>query len=199
MANIETIEIGALNFAEVAAPATPSAASVIVYAKADGKLYIKDDAGTETDLTQGGGAAVGNLWTMSKSSSQTLTNGGTDTITWDTTNIDGGGSVIDLANDRFVAPATGFYMAFATWLWETTAPSTPAYMSARVGGADVASLVRTSGTNATTSGLSGSWALSLTSGDFVTLVIAPGAVTGVTARGNASAQIRTSFTLVRIT
>lgn len=58
MADIETIELDGLNFAEVAAPSTPSAASVIVYAKSDGKLYIKDDAGTETDLTAGGAASL---------------------------------------------------------------------------------------------------------------------------------------------
>ena len=57
MADIETIELDGLNFAEVAAPSTPSAASVIVYAKSDGKLYIKDDAGTETDLTAGASGA----------------------------------------------------------------------------------------------------------------------------------------------
>lgn len=39
------------------APSTPAAGKVSVYAKADGKLYIKDDAGTETDLTAAGSAA----------------------------------------------------------------------------------------------------------------------------------------------
>lgn len=42
---------------EIAAPGTPAAGKVAVYAKTDGKLYIKDDAGTETDLTGGGGGA----------------------------------------------------------------------------------------------------------------------------------------------
>lgn len=41
-------------FKEIAAPATPAAGYVAVYAKSDGKLYIKDDAGTETDLTAAG-------------------------------------------------------------------------------------------------------------------------------------------------
>lgn len=53
MANIETIELDALNFAEVAAPSTPSAASVIVYAKSDGLLYSKDDAGVEKLISSG--------------------------------------------------------------------------------------------------------------------------------------------------
>jgi hypothetical protein len=40
-----------IDFAEGAAPSTPGTGEVSLYAKADGKLYIKDDAGTETDLT----------------------------------------------------------------------------------------------------------------------------------------------------
>jgi hypothetical protein len=41
------------------APATPASGTVALYAKSDGKLYIKDDAGTETDLTDvGSGGAI---------------------------------------------------------------------------------------------------------------------------------------------
>ena len=36
-----------LTFAEGAAAATPSTNKVVIYAKADGKMYYKDDAGTE--------------------------------------------------------------------------------------------------------------------------------------------------------
>lgn len=39
-----------LIYAEGAAPATPAANTVVQYAKADGKLYSKDDAGVETAL-----------------------------------------------------------------------------------------------------------------------------------------------------
>lgn len=46
---------GAVTVPEIAAPSTPASGKVTVYAKSDGKLYIKDDAGTETDLTSGGG------------------------------------------------------------------------------------------------------------------------------------------------
>ena len=45
-------------FDEMAAPGTPAAAKVRVYAKADGKMYRKDDAGTEAELGGGGGGAV---------------------------------------------------------------------------------------------------------------------------------------------
>lgn len=45
---------GAVTVPEIAAPSTPASGKVAVYAKTDGKLYIKDDAGTETDLTAAG-------------------------------------------------------------------------------------------------------------------------------------------------
>jgi hypothetical protein len=38
---------------EGTAPATPSTGTVAVYAKTDGKVYAKDDAGTESDLSAG--------------------------------------------------------------------------------------------------------------------------------------------------
>lgn len=44
-----------LELTEVAAPGTPAAGLVRVYAKADGSVYQKDDAGTETGLAGGGG------------------------------------------------------------------------------------------------------------------------------------------------
>jgi hypothetical protein len=50
---------GAVTVPEIAAPATPGANKVVIYAKSDGKLYIKDDAGTETDLTAVGGGGGG--------------------------------------------------------------------------------------------------------------------------------------------
>jgi hypothetical protein len=40
------------------APGTPASGRVAVYAKADGKIYRKDDTGTETELGGGGGASV---------------------------------------------------------------------------------------------------------------------------------------------
>lgn len=46
-----------LDFAEIAAPATP-ASGLRVYAKSDHKLYVKDTTGAETDLTAGGGGGI---------------------------------------------------------------------------------------------------------------------------------------------
>jgi hypothetical protein len=45
-----------VQFSEEAAPATPSADQGVLYEKADGRIYFKNDAGTEHDLTGGGGA-----------------------------------------------------------------------------------------------------------------------------------------------
>lgn len=144
--------------------------------------------------------AVGNLWKMSISSSVTLTNATNTTITFDRTDIDGGSSVIDLANDRFVVPATGFYQIICDWLWEGTAPVAPAFMNVTVGGTDtVLFRVTNSGTFATDSGYNATQGMSLSSGAFVKMTINPGAQTGVTARGNASARLSTSMTLIRIT
>lgn len=44
-----------IDFTEGAAPATPATSAVRLYAKADGLLYSKDDAGVETVVTGGGG------------------------------------------------------------------------------------------------------------------------------------------------
>lgn len=46
----------ALTMSEIAAPSTPASGKVVIYPKSDGKLYIKDDAGTETDLSSSGGS-----------------------------------------------------------------------------------------------------------------------------------------------
>lgn len=53
------ISVG-MNLTETAAMATPSSGRVALYAKSDGKVYIKDDAGTETDLTAGGAGGSAN-------------------------------------------------------------------------------------------------------------------------------------------
>jgi len=51
----------AIEFREIASPVTPPTGSVTLYAKADGRLCAKDDAGTEFDVTTGaaGGIDVG--------------------------------------------------------------------------------------------------------------------------------------------
>lgn len=46
-------DVSAIKLAESSAPSTPASGFASVYVKTDGKLYLKDDAGTETDLTAG--------------------------------------------------------------------------------------------------------------------------------------------------
>jgi hypothetical protein len=48
-----------LDFDEAAAPATPGTGDVRIYAKTDGLLYSKDDAGTETLMSGGAGGGGG--------------------------------------------------------------------------------------------------------------------------------------------
>ena len=47
-----------VRFSEEAAPSTPASGEAVIYVKSDGKLYLKDDAGTETDLTAAGGGGT---------------------------------------------------------------------------------------------------------------------------------------------
>lgn len=54
-------DAGALTVPEIAAPSTPASGKVAIYAKTDSKLYIKDDTGTETDLTAAGGGGSGSF------------------------------------------------------------------------------------------------------------------------------------------
>jgi hypothetical protein len=42
-----------LEFKEMTAPVTPPNGALLVYAKSDGKLYVKNDTGAESDLTAG--------------------------------------------------------------------------------------------------------------------------------------------------
>lgn len=51
-----------VQFSEEAAPATPASGQAVLYSKADGKPYWKDDAGTETDLTATGGGGGGSSY-----------------------------------------------------------------------------------------------------------------------------------------
>src|ERR1041385_8535186 len=48
-------DAGAITVSEIAAPSTPAAGTVHIYAKSDKHIYIKDSTGTETDLASAGG------------------------------------------------------------------------------------------------------------------------------------------------
>lgn len=57
MAKIDAIDIPKLLMTEGAAPSTPASGKVYQYAKADGLMYSKDDAGVETLMSSGAGLA----------------------------------------------------------------------------------------------------------------------------------------------
>lgn len=50
MATVDDFAFPKIKFAEGAAPSTPASGELSVYAKTDGKLYYKNDAGTEVEL-----------------------------------------------------------------------------------------------------------------------------------------------------
>ena len=52
-------DAGAFTVPEIAAPSTPATGRVVFYAKADGLMYSKDDAGTETLMSGGSGGGGG--------------------------------------------------------------------------------------------------------------------------------------------
>lgn len=65
---------GAVLLPEQTAPGTPATGRVALYAKTDGKVYIKDDAGTETDITTpgGGGGSSSADYTLTTDYSSTV-------------------------------------------------------------------------------------------------------------------------------
>lgn len=108
MADIETLAADTRVFSEGDAAATPGAGTVVVYAKADGKLYSKDDAGAETLVSGGaggGGSAsfVGARATKSAEQSNIAQNSDVK-VTFNGTAFDTD-SIFNDANDRMVIPA----------------------------------------------------------------------------------------------
>lgn len=108
-----------VQFSEETAPATPSVGEAVVYVKSDGKLYLKDDAGAETDLTGGGGGATldSTILQRSDTSPQSALDATNLTLTWDSevqddlAAFDSGTSDTDI-----VIPSTGLYQ-FNVSIW----------------------------------------------------------------------------------
>lgn len=102
-----------LTLDEIAAPGTPSAGKVAIYPKTDGKLYIKDDTGTETDLTSAGGltsrtGVVRQVFVAAGSMIGRLTNGA-EVLKYETAgNIVYDGAAFDPATDEYL----GFWVNF---------------------------------------------------------------------------------------
>jgi len=74
-----------ITVAEISTPGTPSSGYGAIYAKSDNKLYFKNDAGTEVDLTNqaSGGEANQNAWNTIVVSGQdnVVADSATDTLT----------------------------------------------------------------------------------------------------------------------
>jgi hypothetical protein len=164
-------------------------------------LSLDDSSGAAVWATVAGSGSggAGNAWSMSKTSSQTITSNADTTITFDRTDVDGGGSVVDLANDRFVAPATGLYLIITHWLWESTVPANGARVYATINGSAQVQNRPQAATNGGNGSVDGAHVFSLASGDFVGMGIHPGAAVTPTARGNASRNLSSSLSMVRIT
>lgn len=109
MAKIQDIDIPHLEFAEAAAPGTPASGIVRVYAKADGLLYSKDDAGVET-LVSGGAGGAGTPPDCKESAITTDVTQGTPN-TW----TDSGLSI---------SLAAGTWLVEASFLWRVTQTGT---------------------------------------------------------------------------
>lgn len=143
---------------------------------------------------------MSSTWTMWKnSSSQTLTNNTDTTITWESAGVDSGSSVIDLSNNRFIIPSDGKYLVIFSWGWETTVPG-QYQMSIRknaahqwlMGRNPASASIQSFGTRDIVVPVEAS------TGDFITAVVMPGAVSGVTARGNAAQNLASNFALIKL-
>jgi len=73
MAKIDAIDVPKLTFPEAAAPSTPAASKVVIYAKSDGLMYSKDDAGVETVMSGGGGGGGSTVWLQRQTASTSAT------------------------------------------------------------------------------------------------------------------------------
>lgn len=89
-------------FNEEVAPSTPGAATVAVYAKSDGLMYSKDDAGVETLMSSGPAGAGGGILAVTQYTP------GSDQVVHNTTNTTTGEDV-SAANlsVTFTVPASG--------------------------------------------------------------------------------------------
>lgn len=104
-----TATLGAISsaiYTEVAAPSTPASGTVVVYAKADGLIYGKDDAGSETVLSGGGSGATAYDDVADPDANSTIAFAGFTNL-W-TSSLDGG-SVFSITNSDADA-GTATYM-----------------------------------------------------------------------------------------
>lgn len=144
----------------------------------------------------------GGLWTMSKSGANQSISANTHTkITFDATNHASSAGVVDLASDEFDITDNGYYVMAFNWRWPFDAvPAYNAFVTARVDDAETTyrSVLPATPTEAQGGGHSGIVAIgSLTAGQRVSMWIHSGA-NASSAQGNASVQLRTTASLMRV-
>jgi hypothetical protein len=126
MAKASDNQFPKVTFLESAAPSTPASGLGFVYEKSDGKLYFKNDGGTETELTAAGGPGTFRGCTAVRTTDQTGIVTATDTpIALNGTD--------ELDTDAFHDPASnntritipsgldGKYIFYGNLIWDTNA------------------------------------------------------------------------------
>jgi hypothetical protein len=158
-----------VKYAEGAAPATPASGQVVSYAKADGLLYSKDDAGVETVMS--GGASAGFMGCFAyHSTTQAFNDATLTTISLDSELYDTSAFHDPATNSgaRIVAPVTGYYRIFGG-IWYATLTGTN-YLLLEKNSSGVYIRGGAKNENGGTSGVSHSTTALLTAGDYITMV-----------------------------
>jgi hypothetical protein len=95
MAKLSAANVDKIRFREAAAPATPDSGYGYLYVKSDGKIYFKNDAGTEIDLSSVVSTAILKDGSVAFTGDQSL---GTNRLT----NVSDPGSAQDAATKNYV-------------------------------------------------------------------------------------------------
>ena len=121
-----------LRMAEAAAPSTPPSAQTVIYTKSDGRIYWKDDAGTEYSVASLGDiTGIASLDDVPDVNAPSPADG--DVLTWDSTPGEwiaaaatggGGGSSDDPIADVFGTPTTAYEFDAALSGWSNLGSAT---------------------------------------------------------------------------
>lgn len=107
MAKPSEIELTYLQFGEDAAPTTPGSGVVRLYAKTDGLLYSKDDAGTETVVSGGSGSSTFVGCKVYHNTTQTIGNGSDTVVNFNTEEFDSDAFHDTVTNNSRITIPTG--------------------------------------------------------------------------------------------
>lgn len=105
-----------VTFLESSAPSTPASGLAFEYVKTDGKLYFKNDAGTETELTAASGPAFHGVHARKTATFPSLTNATFTTLALDGTDVRDTDAYHDPVtnNSRLTVP-TGLGGDYVAW------------------------------------------------------------------------------------